>query len=174
MERALVAGVRQLRRIAEIPSADTVAVVAHGAVKLGSGGHYLAGCTEVRQRPDGSRVALIRLALEAGGWQLGRDDLLAALGEQWLSLVAQLEGGTRVLIPLEVDLLGAQDDASNPDETAGPPETGSSDDFGDHEPELARPSSYVAPAIVARATSVVPGRNATPPPNGHATRPIDR
>lgn len=174
VQRTLVAGLRQLRRVADVPSPHTVAIVAHGAAQVGPDGHYLAGCTEVRQRPDGSRVALIRLALEVGRRRLGHDDLLDALAEQWLALVAQLEGGARVLIPLKIDLPGARDEASRPGETTGPPETGSGGDSCDHGPELVRPSSYVGPAIVARTATLVPGGNATPPPNGHATRATDR
>jgi hypothetical protein len=105
MQHALTGAVRQLRRVAAVPAPHTVAVIVQQSLPAATPGHPLAACTEVRSQPDGGRLALIRLAAEPGGYRLRPDDVLAALAEQWLALAADLAGGTRVLVPLELSAL---------------------------------------------------------------------
>ena len=105
MQHTLAGAVRQLRRVAAVPAPHTVAVIVQQSLPAATPGHPLAACTEVRPQPDGGRLALIRLAAEPGGYRLRPDDVLAALAEQWLALAADLAGGTRVLVPLELAAL---------------------------------------------------------------------
>jgi hypothetical protein len=62
-----------------------VAVVVQQTIGTGRG--PLAGCCHAAERPEGSRFALIRLALEVNGRHLTTDELLAALSEQFIGLV---------------------------------------------------------------------------------------
>ena len=59
----------------------------------------LAGCVQIHQRADGTRAHLVRLALQVDGRRLATDDVLAALADACVGIVAQ-SGGPSVLIPL--------------------------------------------------------------------------
>jgi hypothetical protein len=64
----------------------------------------LAGCCQVGQRPDGTRFAFIRLALQVNGRRVGTDELLAALAEQCIGLLTQANGATSLVVPVELEV----------------------------------------------------------------------
>jgi hypothetical protein len=105
LERSLAGGLHRLRRAVDLPASVTVTVVVQHALLTEGAGGRLAGCSELAQQADGGRTVLIRLALDPDGRRLTPDELLALLAEQWLALAAQLDGGTRVLVPLVVAAL---------------------------------------------------------------------
>lgn len=59
----------------------------------------LVGCVQSRQRADGTRVHLIRLALQFEGRRLSIDDVLAALTDACVGIVVQ-SATLSVLVPL--------------------------------------------------------------------------
>jgi hypothetical protein len=105
LERSLAGGLRRLRRAVGLPASVAVTVVVQHALLTEGAGGRLAGCSELAQQADGGRAVLIRLALQPEARHLTPDELLAVLAEQWLALAAQLDGGTRVLVPLVVAAL---------------------------------------------------------------------
>jgi len=60
----------------------------------------LAGCYVLGQRADGSRFALVRLALQVDGHRLSTDELLAVLAEQLVGLATQQSSS--VLVPIDL------------------------------------------------------------------------
>ncbi len=60
-----------------------------------------AGCFQVGSRTDGSRYAVIRLALQVNGRRLSTDEVLATLLEQCLGIVAQ--DADSVVVPVEFE-----------------------------------------------------------------------
>jgi hypothetical protein len=105
LERSLAGGLRRLRLAVDLPASVAVTVVVQHVLLTEGAGGRLAGCSELAQQADGGRAVLIRLALQPEGRRLTADELLAVLAEQWLALAAQLDGGTRVLVPLVVAAL---------------------------------------------------------------------
>jgi hypothetical protein len=105
LERSLAGGLHRLRRAVDLPAPVAVTVVAQHALLAEGTAGSMAGCSELAQRADGNRAVLIRLALHPSGRRLAPDELLAVLAEQWLALAAQLDGGARVLVPLDVAAL---------------------------------------------------------------------
>ncbi len=102
LESEVRKGLRRLERALgnTLPAPEHLAIVVQRVVKTD---RQLAGCYQVGGRPDGSRFALIRLALEVNGQRLGVDYLLAALAEQYVGLVTQQSGSPSVLVPLELE-----------------------------------------------------------------------
>ena len=97
LRRVLLAGLRQLdRALGEKAPARLAVVVQHSIHADGE----LAGCYQVWQTADGSRAALIRLALQVQGRTMSTDELLSVLGEQYLGLAVQLFERPTVLVPL--------------------------------------------------------------------------
>src|SRR5439155_23001134 len=92
-------GLRRLQRALGAPLPPHAAVVVQQVIRTD---RQLAGCYQVGQRPDGCRLALIRLALQVDGRGLDTDELLAALAEQCIGLATQDSGGSSVLVPVEL------------------------------------------------------------------------
>ena len=92
--------VRRLQRTVPLAPASTRVTAVVAAYHIAAGGKQVAGCVHVRQE-SGVGVALIRLALHAGGHDLSDDEVLAVLTEQWIGLAVQ-SGGASVLIPTEL------------------------------------------------------------------------
>lgn len=61
----------------------------------------LAGCYQISRHPDGTRIALIRLALQIDGRLLTTDELLAVLAEQCIALAMQ-SAGPGLLVPIDL------------------------------------------------------------------------
>jgi len=99
IERELRAGVRQLQHILGPPSLVEIAIVVQQVITMD---RQLAGCYQVRQRPDGSQSALLRVALEVNRTRLSSDDLLAVVAEQWIAIANQQSGPT-LLVPIEYE-----------------------------------------------------------------------
>lgn len=99
IERDLQSGLRRLRRALgdQFPLGVTVLVQ-----RVICTDRQLAGCYQVSHRPDGASFALIRLALEMDGRQLGTDGMLSVLAEQCIGLAVHQSGGTGVLVPIEL------------------------------------------------------------------------
>jgi hypothetical protein len=97
LERDLHQGIRQLRRalVGHFPS--DVAVVVQQLIQTD---RQISGCYQVSQRPDGTRFALVRLALHLDDRPLGVDEILAALAEQFIGLAIQAAGPS-VLVPID-------------------------------------------------------------------------
>jgi len=99
IERELRAGVRQLQHVLGPPSLVEIAIVVQQVITMD---RQLAGCYQVRQRPDGSQSALLRVALEANHTRLNGDDLLAVVAEQWIA-IANLQDGPSLLVPIDYE-----------------------------------------------------------------------
>ncbi len=99
IERELHAGLRQLQRVLGPPSLVEIAVVVQQVITMD---RQLAGCYQVRQRPDGSHSALLRVALEVNHTRLSSDDLLAVVAEQWIA-IANLQSGPSLLVPIDYE-----------------------------------------------------------------------
>jgi hypothetical protein len=74
---------------------DVVVIVTHVIPRR----RQPAGCFQVGLRPDGSRYAVIRLALTTNGHRLCTDEVLSTLAEQCLGILA--EDAKSVVIPTE-------------------------------------------------------------------------
>lgn len=98
LERELRSGMRRLRRALGAPLPDELAVVVQQVI---SAERQLAGCYQTGQRPDGTRFALVRLALQVNGRRLSPDELLAALAEQCIGLATQHSAS--VLVPIDFE-----------------------------------------------------------------------
>jgi hypothetical protein len=83
VERQLGARLRRLERLLPPDPPERVVVVVQQTI---GDDRPVAGRVEVAKRPDGTRRALVRLALQVGGRRLTPDELLAALCDQWLAL----------------------------------------------------------------------------------------
>lgn len=98
VERRLRRGVWRLQRIVLLPSTMDVAVVIQRTIVTE---RQLAGCYQISQRSDGSRFALIRLALEKDGRRVSTDEMLALLAEQYIALALQ-SAGPSLLVPIDL------------------------------------------------------------------------
>ncbi len=114
--RELTWGLRRLRRILGDILPSTLAVVAQQVIATD---HQLAGCYQVGQRPDGTRFALIRLALQVNGRRLTTDELLAVLAEQCIALATQ-GSGPSVLVPIDLEPAPAHEAGQHPPRPADP------------------------------------------------------
>ncbi|HLG72507.1 MAG TPA: hypothetical protein VK009_18980 [Chloroflexota bacterium] len=74
---------------------DVVVIVTHVIPRR----RQPAGCFQVGFRPDGSRYAVIRLALTTNGHRLCIDEVLSTLAEQCLGILA--EDAKSVVVPTE-------------------------------------------------------------------------
>jgi hypothetical protein len=101
VHRSVRRGLRRLRRVLGAPLPAGVAIVVQELVTPAD--RQLAGCYQQGQRPDGSRFALMRLALQVDGHRLTTDELLAVLAEQYIGLAMDQGGGTSVLVPVELE-----------------------------------------------------------------------
>lgn len=100
LERELRTGLGRLQRALGAPLPPHAAIVVQQVIRTE---RQLPGCYQVGRRPDGSRFALIRLALQVDGRGLETDELLAALAEQCIGLATQETGGSSVLVPVEFE-----------------------------------------------------------------------
>ncbi len=99
IERELRASICQLQRVLGPPSLGEFAIVVQQVITID---RQLAGCYQLRQRPDGSRSALLRVALEVNHTRLSSDDLLAVVAEQWIA-ITNLQDGPSLLVPIEYE-----------------------------------------------------------------------
>jgi len=99
IERELRAGLRQLQHLLGPPSLVEIAIVVQQVITMD---RQLAGCYQLRQRPDGSQSALLRVALEVNHRRLSSDDLLAVVAEQWIA-IANLQDGPSLLVSIEYE-----------------------------------------------------------------------
>ncbi len=99
IERELRAGLRQLQRVLGPPSLEEIAVVVQQIITMD---RQFAGCYQLRQRPDGSQSALLRVALEVNRTRLSSDDLLAVVAEQWIA-ITNLQDGPSLLVPIDYE-----------------------------------------------------------------------
>ena len=98
LERELRRGLRRLQRALGAPLPADLAIVVQQVIATE---RQLAGCYHLGQRPDGTRFALVRLALQVNGRRLSTDELLAALAEQCIGLATQ--GSSSVLVPIDFE-----------------------------------------------------------------------
>ncbi|MDE3075655.1 MAG: hypothetical protein KGJ86_09505 [Chloroflexota bacterium] len=113
LTREITRGLRNLQRIFGSPLPADVVVIAQQVIAKD---RQPAGCFQVGMRPDGSRYAVIRLALQANGKRLSTDEVLAALTEQCIGILAQ--DARSIVVPIEFDAGG---DAGVPAELPGDP-----------------------------------------------------
>jgi len=99
IERELRAGLRQLQRVLGPPSLVEITIVVQQVITMD---RQLAGCYQLRQRPDGSQSALLRVALEVNHTRLSSDDLLAVVAEQWIA-ITNLQCGPSLLVPIDYE-----------------------------------------------------------------------
>jgi len=99
IERELRAGLRQLQHVLGLPSLVETAVVVQQVITMDG---QLAGCYQLRQRPDGSQSALLRVALEVNHRRLSSDELLAVVAEQWIA-ITNLQDGPSLLVPIDFE-----------------------------------------------------------------------
>ena len=99
LTRELDRGLRRLQRVLGDTLPRDLAIVAQHVIATD---RQLAGCYQVGQRPDGTRFALIRLALQVNGRRLTTDELLAVLAEKCIALATQA-GSATVLVPIDLD-----------------------------------------------------------------------
>jgi hypothetical protein len=97
LERDLHHGIRQLRRALGAHFPGDVTVVVQQIIQTD---RQLTGCYQFSQRPDGTRFALVRLALHVEDHPIGVDEILAALAEQFIGLAIQATGPS-VLVPID-------------------------------------------------------------------------
>ncbi|MGE3795881.1 MAG: hypothetical protein AB7I38_18415 [Dehalococcoidia bacterium] len=98
VEREVRRGLAHLRRVVGTTQPAELAVVVQQVITTD---RQLAGCYQLGQRPDGSRFALVRLALQVNGRRLTTDELLAVLAEQCIGVLTQ--HSPSVLVPVELD-----------------------------------------------------------------------
>ena len=98
LKRELDLGLRRLQVVLGETFSPNLAVVAQQVIATD---RQMAGCYQVGQRPDGSCVALIRLALQVNGRRLSTDELLAALADACIELANQ-SSGAGVVVPIEL------------------------------------------------------------------------
>ena len=138
IEREIRRALRQLRRGCAAPPVVSAIVVSEHVM---ASARELAGATHVSQKPGGGHTALIRLALSGGGCELGDDEVLAVLADQWLGLATQ-QGGPSVLVPVEL-----------PARAAGTASAGKAQNAAGHnaEPSASRRDDPLSPAGAAGA-----------------------
>lgn len=100
LERDLRAALARLRRTVGSLHLMEVAVVAQHVIRTD---RELAGCYQTAWRQGGVRFALLRLALQVNGRELGTDELLAVLAEQYIGLALEQSVGTSLLVPVELE-----------------------------------------------------------------------
>lgn len=100
LERELRRGLRRLRGALGAPLPVDLAVVVQQVLVTD---RQLAGCYQLGLRPDGSRFALARLALQVNGRSLSTDELLAALADVLIGLTVEQCGGSSVLVPIDLE-----------------------------------------------------------------------
>ena len=98
LEQELRRGLRRLQRALGAPLPAGLAIVVQQIVATD---RQLAGCYQVGQRSDGSRFALVRLALQVNGRWLTTDELLATLAEQYIGLASR--DSVSALVPIEFE-----------------------------------------------------------------------
>lgn len=98
LEWELRSGLGRMQRVLGAPLPAELAVVVQQVIQTD---RQLAGCYQVGESPDGSRFALIRLALEVNCQRLSVDELLSVLVEQCIGLATLQDGGFSVLVPVE-------------------------------------------------------------------------
>ncbi len=98
LERTLRHGLRRLEHALGEGWSTEIAVIVQQIITTD---HQLAGCYQTGPRPDGTRLTLIRLALEVDGRQFSSDELLAVLAEACIGMTRQHSGPT-VLVPVEL------------------------------------------------------------------------
>ena len=98
LECELRRGLSQLQRAFGAPPPTELAVVVQQVIATD---RQLAGCYQLGQRPDGTRFALVRLALQVNGRRLSTDELLAVLAEQCIGLATQQSAS--VLVPIDFE-----------------------------------------------------------------------
>ncbi|MDQ2741134.1 MAG: hypothetical protein M3Z66_02365 [Chloroflexota bacterium] len=103
--RRLRTSVRRLQHILPLPPTLDVAVVVQTAIMAE---RQLPGCYQISQHPDGSRFALIRLALQVDYRHLTTDEILAVLAEQYIALTMHADGPS-VLVPIDLGAAGHRD-----------------------------------------------------------------
>jgi len=108
LKREVRTGLRQLRRVLGSSFPAHVTIVVQQAVCPAAAERLLAGCAHVGTRPDGTRFAHVRLALQVDGHELTVDEVLAALAEQCIGLATQSAGMTTVLIPVDLNPAAAR------------------------------------------------------------------
>jgi hypothetical protein len=86
LEQELRRGLHRLQRAFGAPLPAGLAIVVQQVIATD---RQLAGCYQVGQLPDGSRFALVRLALQVNSRRLSTDELLAALAEQYVGLASR-------------------------------------------------------------------------------------
>ncbi len=108
LESEVRQGLRRLGHALDNPLASSgeVAVVVQHAIKTD---RQLAGCYQVGELGNGQRFALIRLALQVNGRRLDLDEILATLAEQWIGLAIQQSSRPSVLVPIDLEPVGAAD-----------------------------------------------------------------
>lgn len=98
VEREVRRGLAHLQRVLGTTRPAELAVVVQQVITTD---RQLAGCYHLGQRPDGSRFALVRLALQVNGRRLTTDELLAVLAEQCIGVLTQ--HSPSVLVPVELE-----------------------------------------------------------------------
>ncbi len=96
---------RTLRRLERVlgnpfPDRGHLAIVVQGVIRTD---RQLAGCYQLGEKADGTRFALVRLALRVNGRKLDLDEVLEALAEQWIALAIQQSQKPSVLVPLDLE-----------------------------------------------------------------------
>lgn len=119
--------IRKLQRVLPSPLPLDVAVVVQEIIMTE---RQLPGCYQVSQRLDGSRFALIRLALQVDGQRLSVDELLAVLAEQYIALSMQ-QSGPGLLVP--IDLAPPRSDDARRPTVLRPDPLGQHRDFEEHD-----------------------------------------
>lgn len=97
LERELRWALGRLRRGLGGPIPPELSVLVQQVIRTD---RQLAGCYVLGQRADGSRFALVRLALQVDGHRLSTDELLAVLAEQLVGLATQQSSS--VLVPIDL------------------------------------------------------------------------
>lgn len=100
LERELRRGLRRLQGALSAPLPADLAVVVQQVLVTD---RQLAGCYQLGLRPDGSRFALARLALQVNGRTLSTDELLAALADVLVGLAVGQCSGPSVLVPINLE-----------------------------------------------------------------------
>ena len=97
--------VRRLQRVLPSPLLVDAAIIVQTIIMTE---RQIAGCFQIGTRSDGSRFALIRLALQVNGRAMTSDEILAVLAEQYISLAMQ-NSGPSLLVPVDLAPLRSND-----------------------------------------------------------------
>jgi hypothetical protein len=98
LEQELRRGLHRLQRALGAPLPAGLAIIVQQIIATD---RQLPGCYQVGQRPDGSRFALVRLALQVNGRRLTTEELLAALAEQCIGLASR--DSVSALVPIDFE-----------------------------------------------------------------------